>query len=669
MNWKKRLARIRVSESGDHCYMGSMANGWTHKKRVAFEDSFREFISHCYINSKDTGSNTCLGENLFNGQIRLMNCIFDGLEEGIHKFYVLKSRQLGISTLARAFSTFYLGMHDGLQGAIVFDTDTNKNTARREVETMIRNLPKGLGFPKIKFNSRTGITLMNDSTVQFMSAGVRASKSSGTLGRSVGLSYAHRSELCSYDNDEGLEAFEQSLSEVNPDRFYLDESTARGFNRWNEIWNEARADTNHCRCIFLGWWSKPSQTITKRDPDFEKYGLQPPTDREIRKMKEVKDQYAHTITPEQLAWIRRKMDPAAKQEGDAPTEYEGSVVRIQEQPWTEEDAFQMTGATFFAPEKLTEMVQNHVSKKFKTYMYSTGIEFTDCRVFPAHNSKSIELKVWEEPEDDGVYVLSADPAFGENEKNDRSAIQILRCYADGLDQVAEYAWPLINTRQFAWVIASLMGWYAGEKAEVYHILELNGPGGAVWNELQSLKHQIATGYQPKEISERGLGNIFRNVKNYIYSRPDAMAPSRSYHWKTNTQLKVAIMERLRDFVSNGMLHVRSLETLEEMKSISREGDSIKAQGSKKDDRVIALAMGIRCWEERVRKGMVSRRRTRDSEAAKRRMTIADQTALFRQNQLETFFAVKRASRVKENTLLRRASWRYGRHPQMPRVPR
>ena len=50
----------------------------------------------------------------------------------------------------------------------------------------------------------------------------------------------------------------------------------------------------------------------------------------------------------------------------------------------------------------------------------------------------------------------------------------------------------------------------------------------------------------------------------------------SWHWKTNQQLKVAILERLRDFVHTDMLHVRSRDLLDEMRSITREGDSIEA---------------------------------------------------------------------------------------------
>jgi hypothetical protein len=636
--------------------------GWSKQKRTAVEKGFYDFLNFCYVNSKDSGR-ICLGKNLYMGQRWFITTVFDALERDIHKVYVLKARQLGLSTIARAMTMFLLSVHDGLKGAIVFDTEANKLEARAEIVVMINDLPRSLRFPMIVGDNRSGLTLENDSKVLFMAAGVSKRKTSGTLGRSVGLSLAHMSELCSYDNDEGLEAFEQSLSEENPDRLYIYESTARGFNIWHDRWAEARQDTDHCVCLFLGWWSKPSQRIDTNQPDWERYGVQPPTEKELEKIKAVRENYNYQITPEQLAWVRRKMDPGARPEGDAPVEYEGSVVRIQEQPWTESDSFQMTGAVFFAPEKLTDQANLNVSKVFKTYMFGTGIEFTDTHVYPAPNSRSIELKVWEEPVTDAVYVISCDPAFGSNEFNDRSAIQVLRCYADGLDQVAEYAWPLTGTKPLAWIILALCGWYSEKGADIYLLVELNGPGAAVWDELTYLRHHIAVGYQPKEIEEKGLKNVFQNVKNYIYTRPDAMTSGRSWQWKTTSGAgpsgKVRLMERLRDFTDNGMLKIRSLETLEEMRSVTREGDVIGAQGKKKDDRTVALALGVRCWEERCRKALTVQRRTREYEAARRRLTIQDQAMLYTQHQLENFFRNKHSERVAMDSMLRRAAsgWR------------
>jgi hypothetical protein len=324
---------------------------------------------------------------------------------------------------------------------------------------------------------------------------------------------------------------------------------------------------------------------------------------------------------------------------------------------TEFEAFQMTGSVFFDPAKLTDQMNKNVSSKFQSYTFLAGFEFTDFQCIPAPNRRSVQLKVWEEPVEDSVYVISCDPAYGINENNDRSAIQVLRAYSDGLDQVAEYAWPLIDTNHLAWVIAALEAWYGGERSSVYRIIELNGPGDGTWRELLSLKQKLQNAYFGTQMVERGLQNMQKNVKNYFYARSDQIRPGQSYHWKTTVQTKVSILERLRDYTHNGTLRIRSIDTLEEMRSITRSGDSIGADGNDHDDRVFALAMAARSWEDYSRRLLMQMRRTRDSEAAKRRMTVTDMVQTYNTNQFGVFLAGRSSGRQAQLRAARYAAWR------------
>lgn len=633
--------------------------GWSREKRERVERDFYAFLNRCYVNTKDYGL-ICIGERLYMGQRYAITQIFDALEADVHDIYILKSRQLGISTIFRCLTVFLIGIHNGVKGMIVFDTAENKNQAREELEAIIDGLPRTLRFPTVKKSNREGLTLMSNSQVLFKSAGVKKSKGSGTLGRSVGLSIAHCSEMCSWDNDEGLQAFKESLSDINPDRLYLWESTARGFNRWYEMWMEARKDPLHCKCIFLGWWAKDTQRIERSHPDFDVYGSTAPTEKEAEKIRIVRDRYGVDIEVEQLAWIRRKMDPTALADGDTDPEFEGSTTKVQEQPWIEEEAFQQTGSIFFSAEKLSEITHRDVNPKFNAYFYSVGQEFVNTQVHKAPTAKMSELKVWEEPHPEGYYVIGCDPAFGENEHNDRSSIQICRCYADGLDQVAEYASPLVRTEQLAWVIASLMGWYgAGPNAQVKYALELNGPGTAVFTELRSLKHQIESrSYMEAAFQEKGLKDVFRNVRTYLYTRADALQGGLSLHIKTTAALKVTFMERLRDNVVSGKFRVRSMDLVDEMRTIARDGDTIKAPGSMKDDRVLAAAFAVHCWESGPRRILMGGNRTRKAEENRQILTIRSQMELYQTNQLQAFFDSKRRARVSEQRAMMHRAWRY-----------
>lgn len=616
--------------------------GWGPEKVAIFKQAFFDFLTHVTINSKEKGGDYYLADAVYNAQHRFLDNVFSGLSEDAHDFKVLKSRQLGISTISRALVVFWIGMFKGIQGAMVFDTQPHMQEAKIEVESMIRGLPPSLKFPRIVSLNRDLMKLSNGATIRFLQAGVRSSKGSGTLGRSSGLNLCHCSEVCSWQNDEGIVSFKQALAEEFPDRLYIWESTARGYNAWADIWDEAKADTLNQRTIFLGWWSKDTQKINRGTPAFEKYGKAAPTSEERKKIAEVKAMYGHEVTQEQLAWFRRKTDPLAQKESDS---VDDQYLKA-EQAWTEIDSFQLSGSTFFDAEKLTELARDAGSIKFKSFWYFFGSNFVECDIHPARTHKETKLRVWEEPLNDSVYVVAADPAYGHDEHNDRSAVQVFRCFADQIEQVAEYACATTSPEQLSWVMASLAGAYsAPANSQVHLIFEINGPGEAVLVAWKNLRLIVANGYLQKAAREKGLLDVFNNVRQYIYTRSDSTTAGAAMQWRTTTQLKVAIMERLRDGVKNDTVIIRSRDTLEEMKSVARDGDSIKAEGKKKDDRVMTAAMAMRAWEEKVRRGLVTTNRTKEADQAKRSMSIQDQFQLFSRNTMQGFFAKKRAGRI------------------------
>lgn len=966
---------------------------WSPAKIDAFKKQFYHFLNHVKINSKDRGP-MILGEHLFEAQIRFYDAVFKSLGGDIHDIKHLKSRQLGISTASRALTLFWIGMHNGLKGYMILDTDPHKEEARLELIDMVDNLPKSLGFPGRDkqtggSSNRNLLKLSNQSTLMFASAGIRASKTGGVLGRGSGVNFVHASEVCSWENTEGLESFRNSLSQEFENRLYLWESplaldtplltvegwstigevkegdfvfgedgfpaeviglsptfinrkcfeitfdtgekiisdavhkwqverngsstsrwhtmvvkteeldtikdriwlgepirtfkqhlpvdpyvvgvwlgdghtyaaritcgdedmeemrynlkehgvecgpvtkfkgrgggvfnlinniskfralnlignkhipevylrssmqdrlellrglmdtdgsivtggnclfsngsealvrgicellsllgirykvswiipgikkfsngksyacrpfaavnfnppegmrvfslrrksirqesgvkrkprrsrvariisieecatvpvkcltvdnpthlfkvgrslipthnTGRGYNDWYWMWNDSKADPHHQTAHFTGWWGKNNQRIKREDPDFLRYGVTPRSEEEHERIAEVEKLYGWRISDEQLAWWRRHIDPKS-QDADNDKVYEASGLQLIEQPWTENDAFMAGNATFFDAKQLTDMASKNVSNKFKSYYYMAGSEFIHMRVTKAANLRSQMLKVWEEPDPDGVYVLGVDPAFGINEKNDCSVIQVFRCYADGCDQVAEYAWPLITTKQFAWVIAHLLGWYDN----CYLVLELNGPGDSTWRELKDLKREIQRGIVSGTQMEDGFYNIFEHVKNFIYTRSDSMYAGKALQFKTTGPLKVTLMERFRDYVTNGMVTLKSTAAVEEMKSIQRDGDHIAAAGAGKDDRVLGAALAVYYWADKIKAQMSQMKRTRTNELAKRRLSVRDLSTMYTEYQIQGFFAAKRREKVKAHTAAARQKWR------------
>jgi hypothetical protein len=109
-----------------------------------------------------------------------------------------------------------------------------------------------------------------------------------------------------------------------------------------------------------------------------------------------------------------------------------------------------------------------------------------------------------------------------------------------------------------------------------------------------------------------------------------------------------------------MLKIRSMDTLQEMRSVTREGDSIAAQGAHKDDRVMSLGLGIRCWEERVRRAMSVAQRTREREHAKLRLTPQDKYKMFTSYQFQKFLGEKQVLRQREQRAIANSRRRFQR---------
>jgi hypothetical protein len=615
-----------------------VSGAWTPEKVAAVRAAFFEFLRHVYINSKNKGGNYCLADGVYDAQHRLLNAVFDGLADDIHDFKALKSRQLGITTIIEAFIVFYLGVTSGIQGAAILDTASHLKAARLRIKNIIKNLPKSLKYPAIVEDSRDMLVLANGSKISWMAAGVRETESSGGLGRSEGFNLVWGSEVSSWRNEEGIVSLIETLSETFPDRLYLWESTARGYNQWRDMWLEAQEDTFHQRTIFIGWWAHPDHVILKTDRRFAKYGSAEPTDEERTNIEKVRERYHHDITIEQLAWHRYKIDPTREAE---ESEKKGGQFKQQEQPTIEEECFTASGTTFFDYRALNDQALRITAQgKSKNFQYRFGNEFPSTIISPAIFFRDVQLRVWEEPQAGATYIVSGDPAYGRNPDNDRSAVQVLKCFADCIEQVAEFASPEVNTTQFAWVLMSLAAWYGNSGTGLTLIVELDGPGEAVWKEIDTLPSALRSPYLRQQASDRGLLDVFQNVRNFIFNRPDSMAGrGNNWQWKTGNR-KEAIMEQTKALVATTSLLLRSMDLVEEMRKIARDGAAIEAPSHKHDDRVMALAIGVRAWYDEARRPLMAKGITRQGFLDAQKMTTQGRYDIYMRNQLSSMFHQK-----------------------------
>jgi hypothetical protein len=102
------------------------------------------------------------------------------------------------------------------------------------------------------------------------------------------------------------------------------------------------------------------------------------------------------------------------------------------------------------------------------------------------------------------------------------------------------------------------------------------------------------------------------MQNYIWRRNDAMGTlSASIGWVTTTQTKERMLTYMKDYFERGMMAIYSGDTLEEMKTMIRDGGSIEASGRNKDDRVVATALASAAFAEQVQPRLIQMGHTRD----------------------------------------------------------
>jgi hypothetical protein len=65
-----------------------------------------------------------------------------------------------------------------------------------------------------------------------------------------------------------------------------------------------------------------------------------------------------------------------------------------------------------------------------------------------------------------------------------------------------------------------------------------------------------------------------------------------------------MLSYMKDYFERSMMNIYSLDLIEEMKTIVRDGGSIEASGRNKDDRVIAAALAAAAFAEQVQPRLV-----------------------------------------------------------------
>jgi len=536
-------------------------------------------------------------------QKMVIDAVARGLNEGVHEFVVLKCRQVAITTACSVIELFWALANPGTQGAIIADRTDNLERLRRIFANLLETLPPEWRSSEHKLvaNNRTGLAFANRSVLDLLAAG-----NNPDLGASRALNMMHATECSLWRSLAGVESLKAALARQNPHRLYMWESVANGFNWFYQHCQQAKQD-RHMRFIFVGFWSNPTYAIPKTDEDYKTYWDGHLTEDELKRARYVKQNYGIAIKPEQIAWWRRE------------SEYRQEEYMLRHYPWHETECFIASGSSFFPAQRTLEIGEALAAgPPYQAYRYKLVESFLDSSVDQTKDTDQAMLRVWEPPEPGGIYAIGCDPSGGGGGDANDHAIQVLRCYADRVVQVAEFQSNKPTTYQIAWVLAHLCGAYKDHTAN----LEVTGVGAAVMPEIRNLRQLAAIGLMnavPGQPEDQIL-HLIGAVRWFLYKRQDTMGGAGSIvNWKTNVDNKSMVYSALRDSMMLRRIEIRSIRLVNQLQAVVEDQGWIGAgpDTGEGDDLVSALVLAHWTWVEWVRAGLVARNHTWDSVKGER----------------------------------------------------
>jgi hypothetical protein len=189
------------------------------------------------------------------------------------------------------------------------------------------------------------------------------------------------------------------------------------------------------------------------------------------------------------------------------------------------------------------------------------------QVIPPIARKYRDLLVWENPMPGFLYTIGCDPSEGIGEDN--ATIEVLNAFTG--NQAAELAVSNVPPDDLAGYLIDIGTWYN----KAYIVPELNNHGISV---VDNMKRRYANIYRRE---------VFDNLSNSIVQK---------LGWKTTLTTKPLMIDALEESIRNEDIKVNSEDTIKELKTFVRTDEENKkgmgAEGSNKDDRVMALALAV-----------------------------------------------------------------------------
>ncbi len=359
------------------------------------------------------------------------------LAENLSKYnIVLKSRQLGISSLACALSLYYCHTEPGVVCLLMSYSQDSARGIFEKLKALWTEIPDAVRLPELT-NNRSELKFSNGSRIVVATCGTK------DVARGLTLRFCHLSEYAFFKRDraeKNLLAIEQAL---RPDGVIIIESTANGLNHFSELWQKAESGENMYIPHFFGWiddklmFKDEYKQFSKRY--ISRFGKLPETN-ELDETEQALIGQGASI--EQIVWRRLKIANSSLEQFR------------QEFPSNPVEAFVSTGTNYFNVSMIHDIIPN-VHKSIAA---------------PEQFKKYAGLTFWQLPEKGQRYYIGCDAAEGVGQ--DHSCIEVIN--RDGY-QCAELYSNMIKPFRLCELLLALAEYYNSglcviEKASSGHIV-------------------------------------------------------------------------------------------------------------------------------------------------------------------------------------------------------
>ncbi|MFU0833780.1 MAG: Terminase-6C domain-containing protein [Oscillospiraceae bacterium] len=460
------------------------------------------------------------------------------LLEGLDKYnIVLKSRQLGITTLSCAYSIYLASTHTYTTCLLMSYSIDSATGIFEKLKQLYNDLPNALKVPLIA-NNKKELKFENGSRIIVATCGNK------DVARGLTISFAHLSEVAFMKDTikKQLLAIEQSLT---PNGKIILESTANGLNYFSELWNKAERHENMYKPFFFNWINDKVMFADEYKQFSERYinlhgSL--PKDEELNDVEKALRSQGATL--EQIVWRRLKI-ANSNEESFA-----------QEFPANPLEAFVSTGSNIFSPKLIHKRLQ-----------YIDEVKTIDTK--PVGLPISLipwlgrELTLYDVPKRGHKYYIGVDTSEGMGQ--DYSAIQVLS--SDGI-QVAEFKSNKIKPFQFAEIVNDIGIYY--NKALL--VVEKASAGHTVVDKLKN-DYKYSNMYKYKDYDARG-----RTIKKVGFV--------------TNPKTKPIMINDFVELFETNQIVINSKDLLSEMKMFQFKDGKMSAVIGYHDDLTMSFAMAI-----------------------------------------------------------------------------